>query len=197
MISSSMGSSCHWSPGVSNRYRRKITQNNSLILLAKLKGGQQFVRFMITVSAVFKHSLNSCMCYASAKCLLPHQKKKFRQHIMFSVLKEWGSTSQSAGGCAVMPLLQGEVVLEEIVLFLSASLALANGTGDSGHELWLGMLRLDSVTSWDPFQSTFLESIEGLHSPESGSYSRASQMASHIYVMAVASCPLISKIKRE
>lgn len=74
MISSSMGSSCHWSPGGSNRYRRKITQNKSLIILAKLKGGQQFVRFMITVGAVFKHSLNSCMCYASAKCLLPHQK---------------------------------------------------------------------------------------------------------------------------
>lgn len=47
MISSSMGSSCHWSPGGSNRYRRKISQNKSLIFLAKLKGGLQFVRFMI------------------------------------------------------------------------------------------------------------------------------------------------------
>ena len=42
------------------------------------------------------------------------------------------------------------------------------------------------MTSQVPFQSTFLESIEDLHFSESatqGSYSRASQMAPHIYMM--------------
>lgn len=128
------------------------------------------------------------------------KKKKFRQHIMFSVLKEWGSTSQSV--CwrlcchAIAPGSSG--IGGDSLLFFSATLASANKTGDSGHELWLGVLRQSCVTSWDPLQSTFLESIENLHSPESvtqGSYSRASQMASHICVMAAASCPLISKIK--
>lgn len=53
------------------------------------------------------------------------------------------------------------------------------------------------MTSRGAFQSTFLESIEDLHSSESvtqGSYSRASQMATHIYVMATESCPLSTQL---
>lgn len=37
-----------------NRYVKKISQNKSLLFLAKLKGGQQFLRFIVAVGAVFR-----------------------------------------------------------------------------------------------------------------------------------------------
>lgn len=54
-ISSSVGGLCHWSPGGSDRNGKKISQNKSLIFLAKLKGGQQLMKFMVAVDAVFKY----------------------------------------------------------------------------------------------------------------------------------------------
>lgn len=51
-----------------------------------------------------------------------------------------------------------------------------------------------------PFRPTFLESIEDLGLSESviqGSYSRVSQMALCIYVVATESCPLVNTLHGE
>lgn len=80
------------SPGGSNRYGKKILWNKSLIFLAEVKGGQQFVGGQVC---------GCCRCSVSTAMsklnLFLVQKKMFSQHILplCSGLEELHFTFQS------------------------------------------------------------------------------------------------------